>query len=168
MQQNDSPYKIIAVNPGSRYLAIAVFDSAKLSEWRLKNMHGEVAKHKLVKAKKILAAFVERYSPNILVIKKLHPARSSAMLQAMAIGIIAYCRRQGMSVFSYSIQDLKSALAGSVKINKRELSKILAGEYPELSNELKREQRNRNSYFTRLFEAVALGHVCLNAIGNNH
>jgi hypothetical protein len=116
----------------------------------------------------ILAGLIARYNPEVLVIKKLHPARSSANLKNMAAGIDAYCRRRGMAVFSYSIQDLKSVLLNSSRVHKKELIKILTAEYPELAHEFKREARNRNPYFLRLFEAVALGHVCLSAINNKH
>lgn len=160
--------KIIAINPGWRYLAIAIFDDCDLSEWRLKCLPGKDAQKKLKKVSDILAGFIARYNPEILVIKKLNPARTSANLKNMAAGIEAYCRRRGMAAFSYSIQELESVLLNSSRVHKKELIKVLAAEYPELAHEFKREARNRNPYYLRLFEAVALGHVCLSAINNKH
>jgi hypothetical protein len=168
MQENMICPKIIAINPGWRYLAVAIFDECELSEWRLKCLSGKDAKMKLKKVIDILGGFSARYNPEILVIKTLHPARSSANLKNMAAGIEAYCRKRGMAVISYSIQELESVLLNSSRVHKKELLKIIASEYPELSPELRREARNRNSYFLRLFEAVALGHVCLSAINNKH
>ena len=149
-------------------MAIAIFDKDELREWRLKSLTGKGAKRKLKKVIEILADFIERYSPEILAIKKLHPSRSSANLKTMAAGINAYCQKQGIAVFSYSIKELEIVLLNSSRTNKKELIKLLTSEYPELSHELKREERNRNPYFVRLFEAVALGHVCLSAINNKN
>jgi len=168
MQENMTCPKIIAINPGWRYLAIAIFSDCELSEWRLKCLPGKDVQRKLKKVNDILAGLIARYNPEILVIKKLHPARSSANLKNMATGIEAYCRKRGMAVISYSIQDLKSVMIGRGRTNKKELIKILTAEYPELAHEFKREARNRNPYFLRLFEAVALGHVCLSAINDKH
>lgn len=168
MQENNTTHKIIAINPGWRYLAIAVFDESELREWRLKSIKGRGAKRKLERVKEILAGYIERYHPDILAIKKLHPSRSSANLDIMAAGIEADCREKGMGVYSYSIQEMESILSHSTRINKKELTKLLTSEYPELVHDLKREERSRNQYFVRMFEAVALGHVCLREINNKH
>jgi len=168
MQEKMKCPKIIAINPGWRYLAIAIFDEGDLNEWRLKCLPGKNAQKKLKKVSEILAGFIARYNPEILVIKKLHPSRSSVNLNNMAASIDAYCRKRGTAVISYSIQDLKSVMIGPGRTKKKELIKVLAHEYPELAHEFKREARNRNPYFLRLFEAVALGHVFLSAMNYKH
>jgi hypothetical protein len=168
MQETKTCPQVIAINPGWRYLAIAIFDEYELSEWRLKNLAGKGAKRKLEKVMSILAGFIERYSLNTLVIKKLHPARSSANLKNMTARIEAYCRKKGMAVSSYPIKELERRILDDSRINKKELIKVMTAEYPELTQELNREARNRHPYFIRLFEAVALGHICLREIENKH
>jgi len=159
MQKNRSS-KIIAINPGWRYLGIAIFDGSGLREWRLKNMPGQDAKAKMAKANVILSGFIERYAPDILAIKKLHPSRSSPNLRIMASRIEAVCRKKRMRVCFYSIKELEDVISPGCSINKKELAELLASEYPALSRELEREKRSRNPYHLRLFETVALGHIC--------
>jgi hypothetical protein len=168
MQKKKSTTKIMAINPGARYLAIAIFDGIKLREWRIKSLQGTNAGNKSAKVTDILARFIERYQPVRLAIKRLHPSRTSASLNLMAADIRDYCQSQGLQVCSYSIGEMENILFRGDRTNKRELAKLLVAIYPELAPELKREESNRNAYFVRLFEAVALGHVCLGEIINRH
>ncbi len=166
MPKNNTTNRIIAINPGVRYLAIAIFDGTELREWRMKCLSGQDIKKKSDKAIGILAGFIERYQPVVLAIKKLHASRSSAGLDLMTANITEYCQSQGLKIYSYSISKLEKALLSCTKTNKKELAKLLVTLYPELAPELKREENNRNAYFVRLFEAVALGHICLSEILN--
>ncbi|MFA5942293.1 MAG: hypothetical protein WC798_01330 [Candidatus Paceibacterota bacterium] len=159
MHKNRS-FTVIAINPGWRYLGIAIFDCAGLKEWRLKNMPGKDKKAKLDKVSSIVSHFIERYAPTMLAIKELHPSRSSPNLRMMASRIEAACRKHRMRVCSYSVKELESVISPGYRINKKDLSELLASEYPALFRELEREKRNRNPYHLRLFEAVALGHIC--------
>lgn len=167
MQRRERKQKIIAINPGWRYLAIAIFEECKLREWRLKSLPGRDVKKKLANVTGILDGFIKRYDSNVLAIKTFHPSRASVNLKRMTATIIDHCRKKGMSVSAYAIQEMKDAFSIS-RINKKELIKLLTSEYPELAHELRREERNRNPYFVRLFEAVALGHVCHKEIDNEH
>ncbi len=123
-------------------------------------MPGKDMKEKIEKVSMILSGFIERYAPDILVMKKLHPSRSSPNLRIMASRIEAACRKSRMRVCFYSIKELENVISPGCHINKKELAELLASEYPALSSELKREKRNRNPYYLRLFETVALGHIC--------
>ncbi len=154
------PFKIIGINPGWRYLGIVVFDESGLRDWRLKCVPGKGLRAKTKKMREVLSRFIDRYAPTVLSIKKHHSSRISANLKLMASNIEADCRKNGMRVCSYSIKELESLISPERRINKKELAELLASEYPVLSRELEREKRSRNPYHLRLFEAVALGHVC--------
>jgi len=158
--QKNRPSKIMAINPGWRYLGIVIFDGSGLREWRLKSIPGTDRKAKMEKVSMILSYFLERYAPDILAIKKLHPSRSSPNIRTMASRIEAACRKNRMRVCFYSVKELESVISPGCRINKKELSELLASEYPALARELEREKRSRNPYYLRLFEAVALGHIC--------
>jgi hypothetical protein len=167
--QKNRPSKIMAINPGWRYLGIVIFDGSGLREWRLKSVPGKDMKAKIENASMIISNFIERYAPDILAIKKLHPSRSSPNLRIMASRIEAACRKNRMMVCSYSVKELESVIPPGCRINKKELSDVLASEYPALSLELEREKRSRNPYYLRLFEAVALGHICFRkSLISNH
>jgi len=168
MQENKPLQTIITINPGWRYLAIAIFDDLGLREWRLKCLAPSTAGRKLEKVLAIVADFIKRYDPRALVVKRLHPARASANLIRLTKSITANCRQRGMTIFSSSIKDLENSLARGIRISKKDLIDLVAAEHPELAGELRREKRNRHPYFFRLFEAVALGHTYLGRGNDNH
>ncbi len=131
-------------------------------------MDANGASAKRGKVYKILSALIDRYRPNVLAIKKLHPSRCSANLKRLTDEIKIYCARKDMKIFSYSLRDLESSLLPEGKINKKKLAEALAAEYPALSYELKLERHHRQPYFLRLFEGVALGLVCYRQISRSN
>ena len=165
---NKTPLRILGINPGWRYLAIAVFDNSELREWRLKGLEGKGMPKKKKKVNEILSALIDRYGPNILAIKKLHPSRCSVHLVKLAAEIRDYCSKRGMKISSYSIGDLEDFLFPGERINKTRLAQSLAANFPALKHEWIREEQNRNPYFIRLFEAVALGLVCYRRNNRNN
>jgi len=152
--------KILSIIPRSRYLAIAIFYDADLRDWRIKDIREKGIKNRIKKAKKILSYFIERYEPHVLAIKKLDPIRSSPNLNNLARQIKEFARRKGLRVCQLSLPEIKASIAPGERINKKDLAELVVSQYPELLPDLEKEQRNRNAYYLREFEAVALGLAC--------
>jgi len=152
--------KILAINPGTRYLGIAVFEGPELLDWRMKVIRGKWSKDKQQKTLVTVRTLIERYQPDILAIKKLHRSRSSGNLNQLVSRIKQYSKRKGLKVYQYSIKELEAFFFGEAKANKNKLAEILTSKYPFLSHEFNKENANKNSYHIRVFEAVALGAVC--------
>jgi len=74
------PLKILGINPGMRYLGLAVLYGQELLDWRIKVLDGKWSNEKIKKAIKILSDFFYQYEPTVMVIKKLHPSRRSENL----------------------------------------------------------------------------------------
>ena len=94
------PLKIIGINPGTRYLGIAVFEGPNLMDWRIKVLKGNWSKEKIKKAIKIISEFIDRYEPDALAIKKLHPSRRSRNLAQLTAKIKEFSRRKGLKCLS--------------------------------------------------------------------
>ena len=156
--------KILAVNPGTRYLGLAVFSGAELSNWEVKVLKGRWSKAKLQRIKEILTEICDTYQPNVLAIKRLHPARESINLHLLALRIREFARKKGMKVCQYSIEEVKNFFLSQGRKNKKGLAEIIASRHPELENELKKEKENKNPYHLRMFEAVALGKICFHQL----
>lgn len=157
------PLKILAINPGTRYLGIAIFNGAELSSWEVKVLKGRWSKEKLKKVREILLNLMDTYQPKVLAIKRLHPARSSINLHLLALRIREFARTRGLKVYQYSIEELENFFLNE-KANKKELAEVIASKYPELIPELKKEKSHKNPYHTRTFEAVALGSMCFHQL----
>jgi len=158
------PLKIIGINPGTRYLGISVFQDSDLRDWRIKVFQEKWSVDKIKKIKKTIFGLIEDYEPNILAIKRLHPSRSSKNLKCLTAWIRESCRRKRLKVFQYSIKEMEKYFLSGEKLNKMNLVKAVASEYQELVHEFEKEKKNKNPYFQRLFEAVALTSICFHQL----
>jgi hypothetical protein len=158
------PLKILAINPGSKYFGIAFFKKSNLQYWGIKVFKGKHSEKKTTKIKMVLSDFINRYGPNVLVIKRLHHSRTSKNLNQVVMKIKELSRRKGLRVCRYSLKDLKDYFSLGIKISKREMAELVAAQYPFLTHTFEKEKRNKNPYFIRMFEAIALGIVCFNQL----
>lgn len=162
-----TPRTVLAVNPGSRYLGIAVLQGTQLRDWRVKVLRGRSTREKAGKAKYILLTLLQRYQPAALAIKKLDRCRSSRALNQLTQEISILAESNGAKVREYPLRRLERFFTGQRKSNKRAMAEILATEYPDLMYELDREKAAKNPYHIRLFEAVALAALCAHELDNN-
>lgn len=158
------PLRIIGINPGSKYLALAVFQGSDLRYWGIRVLKGKWSKEKIEKAKEILADLINRHELNVLAVKKLHGSRSSKNLNLFTAKLREFSKIKGLRVHEYSIKDLEKFFSPEEKINKKQLAELVAAEYPFLSQVLAKEKRNRNPYAIRMFEAIALGLRCFHKL----
>ncbi len=153
--------RILAVNPGSIYVGIAVFHGLELVDWGVRSIREKSVQDKAERLKRIMAEMMERDGINCFAIKRIHPARSSENLQAITRSMKEWARKEGMEVHEHSIKEIESSLLSSERRNKQVLMEEGAVRYSFLYPELEKERQNRNPYLVRMFEAVALGMKCL-------
>jgi len=153
---------VMGISPGTRYIGFAVFYGSDLMDWGIKNIEGKGSKRKIVKAVSVISDLIGQYGTDVLSIKKLHPSRSSPNLDMLVCRIKGLSEMEGLRVFQYSIGELEGFFCPNRRINRRDLIEIVAERYPILFYELDRERTSINPYHIRMFEAVALGSICLN------
>jgi len=153
--------RIIGINPGTRYIGFAIFHGSELRDWGVKNIEGRWSKDNLKKATKIISDMIGQNEPNIISIKQPHPSWSSSNLNQLVARIKELSRRKRIRTYQYSIDDLKTFFHYG-KINKRQLAEMITSDYPFLHYELEKERAIINPYYVRMFEAVAVGSICLN------
>lgn len=160
------PTRILAVNPGSRYIGWAAFRGPELLDWGVRVIRAKTPRGKLASVQQILFEAVDRFHPDTLAVKRLHSSRTSGSLSSLTNKIKQRARRRRLRVCEYSIEQLKQHLSPNGKLNKRGLAEHVAAEYPALAPDFRKEQANRNPYYVRMFEAVALGMVCYERLEN--
>jgi RNase H-fold protein (predicted Holliday junction resolvase) len=152
--------RIIGINPGTRYLGIAVFQDWNLLDWRIKLLDGKWSKKKIDRVIDMICEYVELYELNTIVLKKVHPSRSSKNLGLLVSQIKSLAKRKKMKVYEYSIKELEEIFLRDERHNKKTLAEKMVSDYPFLSYELEKERAHKNPYHIRMFEAVALGAAC--------
>jgi len=152
--------RIIGINPGTRYIGFAVFHGSGLMDWGVKNIEGKWSKKKIEMITSVISDLIGHHKASVLSIKALHPSRSSANLDKVVSRIKELSKRKRLRICQYSIDELESFFCPGEKINRRDLTEMVASKYPILSYELDRERTIINPYYVRMFEAVALGSIC--------
>ncbi len=167
---------ILAINPGTKYLAVALFQGNQLKDWRIKTLKGKWSEEKLKKAFAIISGLIERFKPDTLCLKRIHHSRSSPALNSLVAEIQKLALTEHFWLYRYSVKELEAYLCDKGKRNKKNLAEAVAANYPELYSELHTEypelldpeKERKNPYHVKMFEAVALGAVCIkNQRGNN-
>jgi Holliday junction resolvasome RuvABC endonuclease subunit len=156
---NESP-RILAINPGSRYIGIAAFRGAELLDWGVRVNSGTTPRGSVRVAGQIVKASIERFQPDTLAVKRLHSSRTSPSLDRLTASIVELSRRRKLKVRQYSITELKHVLSTEGKGNKHQLASAVAAQYPVLTHDFHKEMASRHPYRIRMFEAVALGIAC--------
>jgi len=154
------PPRILAINPGSRYIGFAAFRGPELLDWGVRVISAKTPRGRVRVAGQILKEAIERFRPDTLAAKRLHSSRTSTCLDRLADSIRELSHRRELKVHQYSITELKRVLCSEAKGNKRRLAAKVAATYPILSHYFQKEMANRHPYYLRMFEAVALGIVC--------
>jgi len=153
-------YKILSINPGTRYMALAIFNNSELREWEIKSVHGKNKTLKITDIISIISNIISRFGINILVIKKLNPSHSTNTLNACVSKINEIGKQIQLNTVEYSVQETERILLPQTKRNKRMLMDEICLRYPFLHKECEKEKRLKNNYFIRMFEAIAQGIAC--------
>jgi Holliday junction resolvasome RuvABC endonuclease subunit len=152
------PIKIIGINPGTRYLGISILYDSDLRDWRLRVFLGKWSKEKFEKIKKNIRSLFEKYEPDYVALKKLHPSRRSENLKVLVNWIKTQTMRKGMKISEYSIKDLERFFIKDKKFNKKNLIDQMLKEYPDLHLEYLKKQKS--NYTDRIIESSALASRC--------
>ena len=155
---------ILAINPGTKYIGIAIFQPPDLVYWGIRVLKGKWSQEKIRNVETALQNHIDKYHINLLVLKKLHASRSSANLNYLVKLIKELARKKGIELSFYSLNDVKEFLAAGVKTNKMDIAGIVTARYPFLIHELEREKKHKHPYFVRMFEAIAAGVVAFNRL----
>lgn len=151
---------ILGINQGTRYMGLAVISGTVLRDWKVKTLKGRWSKAKLKHAVRMIQRIIDHYQPAAIALKRLNPCRSSRSLRTLTANICKIAKTNRIKISEFSISDLRRHHSGEQTVrNKKQLAEILASHYPDLYFELEKEKRNRNPYYMRMFEAVALAAI---------
>lgn len=162
MLKPNKPIKILAIDPGSRYLAVAVFENNDLVYSAVKTIKGRNTQELLQKASEIIAELIFTYQPDMVAQEKLYyiQCRTSEKLQRLTRQIKKVTQGMQVNYVEYPPTFVRQQICQQKKATKEITFKILAARYPELIVKLGTEKLGKDKYWDQLFDAVALGHYC--------
>jgi len=156
----------MAVDPGTKYLAVAILEGEELIWYNIKRVRGpKTLPYMRIQVQQYLTKILHDYKPEILAVEEpfYAQAMSSKNLQTLTQEIKTWGRWKGLRVYSYLPKTVKAYFCGDRK-TKQSLAEAMVEQYPFLVQYLNivPEQRyfEDEGYWLRLFDAVALGLMC--------
>lgn len=156
---------ILAINPGTRYIGFAVLRGQILADWGVRIVGCQPQQNRILKVRQLVRKLVDECAPDLLVAKRLHPARRTPSLCKVDEEISRLASSLGIHVRRYSIGAMEAFFSPDGRVNKRKLAELVTARYSALRHDLEREEDSLNPYHIRMFEAVAMASV---AAGGEH
>ncbi len=141
----------------TRMLGIAVFKENTLVDYFLKLHKAKWSIEKLEFILASLASCLEHYAITDVVI--LMPERHCQTSDFMSLlaAIESFFEEYNLSTVLYDVKEVYREFGSPVKRTRNSLMKRMVLFYPELEQYYQKELTNKNKYYVKLFEAVAVG-----------
>lgn len=159
--------RILAIDPGTRYIGIAVLDGTQLAYYGVKSLPRRKSQHEVLKeARKIIRSLIDDFKPMALVVEKTFFAndRNGTLLNAFADEIGKIGRRNRLSVRALAANTVRKIVCKDGTATKQEVAKAIVSLFPELSPYLSSDRRWKERFYYNMFDAVALGVAALYAV----
>jgi len=152
--------KILAIDPGTREMGIALLDSGKLIYHGVKSFCRNITPHeKLKEGRRTILRLIQDFQPKILVIEKTFFAhnRNASLLNVFADEIVSLAKRKKLKVIGFAPNTVKKYICGNGRASKKEVARVIVARYPELKVFLTQDRAWKEKFHQNMFDAVALG-----------
>jgi Holliday junction resolvasome RuvABC endonuclease subunit len=156
------PERILAIDPGTRRIGVAVLEGKELLYYGVKTIRRPKTPREILEEGAILIKNVTTiYQPHILAIEKMSLIqKSETLLVVVAEEIKATAKKEGLSIYEYIPAMVRKRICQTGKATKQETAKQIALRYPELQRYLHYPSKWEEIYYANMFDAVAVGICC--------
>lgn len=158
--------RILAVDPGTRYMGVAILDGSELVYYAVKDFTGKRPADGLLRAtRQALRRLIAQYQPDVLAYEKAFyvQAKHSALLKVQEAEITRVGRAEGLRVIGYSPARVRKLLCRDGWATKERVADILTRRFPELARYRAHGEYQRRWYWFNMFDALAVAAVCADA-----
>jgi Holliday junction resolvasome RuvABC endonuclease subunit len=153
--------RIIAVNPGMQFLAVAILDGEDIIWYGIKTFPGRrTLPQRRPEVRQYLGALVQKYQPAKMVVEEPFYAQSllSANLKRLTEDIKTWGKWRGLTLYTFVPPAVKAFFCRDQR-TKQSLAEAMIEKYPFLSRYLTNLPWKRRYWF-HVFDAVGLGLMC--------
>jgi Holliday junction resolvasome RuvABC endonuclease subunit len=156
--------RILAIDPGTRHIGIAVLEGPDLVYHGVLTMpyHPEVPSVRR-NTRALLNQLLSDFRPTVLALEQNSIGREAdgSLLQAVVDEIKRAGRRHGIQILTKTASTVKKSLTGNGRATKEEVARACARCYPQLKAYLRQTAKWRTQYHGNMFDAVGLGLTCV-------
>ncbi len=152
--------RILAIDPGTRHIGIAVLQGSDLVYHGVLTMPYRRSPAAVRRNTRVLLRELFRdFRPTILAVEEnsFGSNRARPLLHAVVSETTRIGRREGVEVVTKSASTVKKFVAGNGRATKDEVARAVARIYPQLKAYLRQTAKWRAQYHGNMFDAVALG-----------
>lgn len=165
MSTHTSPIRLLAIDPGNRYLGVAIFEDLHLLDWRTKIIEakGRNAQAAVSRVRQVIRQSIKHYQVTMLVVRPYCPCsrHTSTVVAATVKEIQRFGKRQGLRVSLCDPHRVRQFLCQGRRATKMDVARIIATDrYPFLSHIYEDTRATpwfREKYHFQMFSAIALG-----------
>lgn len=156
------PATILAVDPGTRELGVALLSGQSLIYYGVKTIRQRQSPQSILgEIARVISRLIADYEPTVLAIEKTFLIqKSAALLNVAAAEIKAVARQAGLPIYEYTPSEVRKLVCQTGKATKRETALEVAARFPELSHYLKQQTKWEELYYANMFDAIAVGLKC--------
>jgi crossover junction endodeoxyribonuclease RuvC len=162
--------KILAIDPGTREMGIALLEGASLVYHGVKTIKNRRSAHEILgEGRRIVLRLLDDFRPTVLVVEKtFFSSKRSALLNVFADEMQALGKRKGLRVVSFAPNTVKKFITGNGRASKEEVAQVIVARFPELKVYLSQDRKWKLRYHENMFDAVALALTASNRLTSPH
>lgn len=162
-QQSGKPLRILAIDPGTREIGVAVLDTPILSYHGVESISCRRSPHLVLEqARAIIERLLKDYCPDLVVYENsfIRKTRRVALLNVLADEIKSLSEEHGIDVRGIAVSTVRRRLCGNGRATKDEVAKAVVARFPVLKIYLNQDRKWKNRFHANMFDAVALALCC--------
>lgn len=154
--------RILAIDPGTRYIGFAFLEGPNLIHCGVKTIPSIKRGSEMLRlGREFITRMISDYHADILVVEKTFFGnnRHSVLLNTFARQIYLLGKKKGLTVLSIAANTVRKAICTNGAASKDEVANAIALRFPELKPYLTSNRRWKERYYRNMFDAIALGVV---------
>ena len=148
----------LGISIGTNTVGLVLVRYKTLVDWQVKTFHGEWSKNKEQIILNTLTKYIKQNCVTTIALKYPEPSRSSLALKSLIRLLQKHSAQNGIKVHSVGINIIKKVTDTK---NKKELTVYLVKKFPELRTMYERQEKSKNDYYIKMFEATGAAFVCI-------
>ncbi len=143
-------------------MGVAILEGQDLLFYGVKTVRKRTTPQEVLREiARIIKQLIEYHAPSILAIEKVALIQENASLLIVATEEIkAAARKEELAVYEYEPKVIRKFICQTGKTTKLEVARHLTRKYYELSQYLNRTSRWEQLYYSKMFDAIAVGLIC--------
>ena len=166
MSNRTKTMRILAIDPGTREMGIAVIERDRLLYSAVEIFRKLPSpQDRLRQVRSAVARLVRDFRPSALAIEKtfIGRNRNAALLNVLVDEIVTLGKRKGLTVVALAPAAVKKVVAGDGWATKEEVAHAVAARFPKLRVYLPPDRSWKRRRQLNMFDAIAVGIACLAA-----